>query len=93
MRKEKHPMREHILDQMQNVVKEQFIVLNPKSAISELIDSVTFVKMVVALESEFNFEFDDEMLLISKFPVVEDMIQYVEMKISSHISNEQQITI
>lgn len=86
-------MRERILVQMQNVVKEQFIILNPKSIMSELIDSVTFVKMVVALECEFNFEFDDEMLLISKFPLVDDLIQYVEMKISSHIGKEQQSVI
>ena len=29
------------------------------------VDSITFVNLVVALESEFNFEWDDEMLLIT----------------------------
>lgn len=42
------------------------------------IDSITFIKIVVALESEFDFEFDDEMLLITKFPTVKTMIEYVE---------------
>lgn len=45
------------------------------------VDSITFIKIVVALESEFNFEFDDEMLLITAFPTIISMIKYVEMKI------------
>lgn len=39
------------------------------------------IKVVVALESEFDFEFDDEMLLITKFPTVKSMVEYVESKI------------
>ena len=45
------------------------------------IDSITFIKIVVALEGEFDFEFDDEMLLITKFPTVRTMISYVESKV------------
>ena len=41
-------------------------------------DSITFIKTVVALESEFDFEFDDEKLLISEFPTVKSMVEYVE---------------
>ncbi len=44
------------------------------------IDSITFIKIVVALESEFDFEFDDEMLLITKFSTLKSMIDYVESK-------------
>lgn len=44
------------------------------------IDSITFIKIVVALECEFEFEFDDEMLLNTKFPTVKSMIEYVESK-------------
>jgi acyl carrier protein len=44
------------------------------------IDSLTFIKIVVTLESEFEFEFDDEMLLITKFPTVKTMVEYVESK-------------
>jgi len=47
------------------------------------IDSITFIKIVVALESEFDFEFDDEMLLITKFPTVKTMIEYVELKVNT----------
>ncbi|NMA31936.1 MAG: acyl carrier protein [Candidatus Methanofastidiosa archaeon] len=45
------------------------------------VDSITFVKIVVALEGEFDFEFDDEMLLITVFPTIKSMIEYVESKV------------
>ena len=45
------------------------------------LDSITFIKTIVALEGEFDFEFDDEMLLITKFPTVKSMVEYVEIKI------------
>ena len=45
------------------------------------VDSITFVTLVVALEGEFNFEFDDEMLLITAFPTIKSMIDYVESKV------------
>ncbi|MDD4165346.1 MAG: amino acid adenylation domain-containing protein [Eubacteriales bacterium] len=44
------------------------------------VDSITFIKIVIALESEFDFEFDDEMLLITKFATIKSMIDYVELK-------------
>ena len=48
--------------------------------ISVGLDSITFIKIIVALECEFDFEFDDEMLSITKFPTVKSMIEYVETK-------------
>lgn len=45
------------------------------------VDSITFIKIVVALEGEFDFEFDDEMLLITAFPTIKSMIDYVESKV------------
>jgi len=51
------------------------------------LDSITFIKVVVALESEFDFEFDDEMLLITKFPTVMSMVKYVESKTNPNCEN------
>jgi len=45
-------------------------------------DSITFIKTIVALENEFDFEFDDEMILITKFPTVKSMVEYVEAKVT-----------
>jgi acyl carrier protein len=47
------------------------------------LDSLTFIQIVVNLESEFDFEFDDEKLLITEFPTVKSMIEYVESKVQS----------
>ena len=44
-------------------------------------DSVSFIKTIVDLEEALDFEFDDEMLIISKFPTIRSMIEYVETKI------------
>jgi acyl-CoA synthetase (AMP-forming)/AMP-acid ligase II/acyl carrier protein len=45
------------------------------------VDSITFITIVVALEGEFEFEFDDEMLLITAFPTIKSMMEYVESKV------------
>lgn len=45
------------------------------------VDSITFVSLAIAFESEFGFEWDDEMLLMTKFDTVISMIEYVESKI------------
>ena len=41
------------------------------------IDSVMFVKIIVEIESVFNFEFDNEKLLFTAFPKIIDLINYV----------------
>jgi surfactin family lipopeptide synthetase A len=48
--------------------------------LSSGIDSITFMSTVVALEESFNFEFEDEMLLITKFPTLRSMVEYVASK-------------
>lgn len=45
------------------------------------IDSITFVKIVVSLEAEFNIEFDYEMLLFTEFSKIRSVIKYVESKV------------
>lgn len=74
-------MKDKILSCIQGSVKEQAIELHPDSILTELIDSITFVKMVVALEGEFDFEFEDEMLSVSKIKKVEDLLNYVESRL------------
>jgi len=48
----------------------------------EELDSMSFIQLVVAVEKEFNIEFDDDKLLISEFIDVKSMVEYVESKIS-----------
>lgn len=83
-----------VSDELNEVQKRAFevIVANLSEKVSDNVsvdidfntiglDSITFIKTIVALEYEFDFEFDDEMLLISKFPTVKSMVEYVESKV------------
>lgn len=71
-------MEERILEFIKKNVKEVGIEVEKDTAISETIDSITFVEMVVALEAEFNFEFDDEMLSLSNFETIGQLMDYVK---------------
>ncbi len=42
------------------------------------INSLEFVKIIVAIESEFDFEFGDEVLDYRKFPTLRSLFDYVE---------------
>lgn len=53
------------------------------------VDSITFIKIVVALEGEFDFEFDDEMLLITKFPTIKTMLDYTGSKIKEMFTSNR----
>lgn len=46
------------------------------------INSITFIKIVVSLETEFKFEFDDEMLLLTSFSTLRSLTEYTELKVS-----------
>ena len=46
------------------------------------LDSITYIKIIVALEDELSFEFDDEMLKLSSFSNIKLMLEYIESKIS-----------
>lgn len=41
------------------------------------VDSINFIQIIVALEKEFNLEFEDKKLSFAAFPRVKDMIDYI----------------
>ena len=49
------------------------------------ISSIVFIKTIIALEKEFDFEFDDEMLLITAFPTIKSIIEYVELELKDKL--------
>jgi len=73
-----------IFDIINKVLEDKDIQIEQNEMATGLlnVDSITFIKIIVALEEAFDFEFDDEMLLITKFPTVESMILYVKARIS-----------
>jgi acyl carrier protein len=78
-------MKEYVFKQIQTVLNEKSLIIQYDSNLGDILDSITFIKIVVALEGEFGFEFDDEMLLITKFPTVKSMIEYVESKVNDQL--------
>lgn len=46
------------------------------------VNSISFIKMVVAIESEYGFEFDDEDLDFTKINTVNKLVEYIENKLS-----------
>lgn len=44
------------------------------------INSISFIKIVVAIENEFGFEFRDEELDVNKFPTIKSLIEYVSLR-------------
>lgn len=45
------------------------------------VDSISFISLVVALESRFNIEFDDDLLSTSEFSTIQSIIEYVSQKL------------
>jgi len=78
----------------QAIAQESDIVITVDTLLSDLpFDSIKFIKMVVALESEFDFEFDDEKLLYTQFQTVKSLIDYVDSQLNSPNKQNMQITV
>ncbi|MBK1811292.1 acyl carrier protein [Clostridium sp. YIM B02505] len=55
--------------------------ISVSDSISDLkVDSIVFIKIVVAIEDAFGFEFEDNKLSISVFPTIQSIIDYVESR-------------
>ena len=52
--------------------------LNSNSVLNDIgINSIDFIKIIVALETEFDFEFDDDDLQPEKYVIVKDIVDYI----------------
>jgi len=47
------------------------------------VNSVSFIKMVVAIETEFGFEFDDDSLDFNNFKTIGDLSSYINKRLAS----------
>lgn len=43
-------------------------------------NSITFIKVVVAIELEYGFEFEDDIMLVEKFKKINDLVSYIKEK-------------
>lgn len=73
-----------VTDIIQEVVaQKQIVVLEQTSLTTDLgFDSLMFVDLIVEIETEFNFEFEDEYLLIENIDKVKNIIDYVQRKVN-----------
>ncbi|WHX28330.1 phosphopantetheine-binding protein [Brevibacillus agri] len=46
------------------------------------INSLGFIRLVVAIENEFGFQFEDDMLNVELFETIQQLIAYIEGKVS-----------
>lgn len=80
--KDQNSIGKKIFDTLVSVIDFKECDITLETELSNInIDSITFIKIVVALENEFDFEFDDDMLAIIKFPTIKSLITYIESMI------------
>ena len=48
-----------------------------------IVNSLEFVCIVIELETEFDIEFDDDMLLISSYKNIGQLVDYISKKVES----------
>lgn len=78
--------QKEILGVILSNIEDKSIFLEPQTDLSNAgMDSITFIKIVVSLEATYDFEFSDEKLLMSEFPTVKSLIEYVESELGGHI--------
>lgn len=69
-------IREAIMSRLDEVLLENISL--DSSLVALGLDSITFVNLVISLEEEYNFEFEEEKLLLSEFSTIRDIVIYVE---------------
>ena len=64
----------------------------PRDLIDDLgMDSITFISIVVEIESQFDIEISDDMLLLENFKCVDDIVSIVESALSRKLEVEEVI--
>ena len=48
-----------------------------------IVNSLEFVSIVIELETEFDIEFDDDMLLISSYENIGQLVDYISKKVEN----------
>ncbi|GMQ63798.1 acyl carrier protein [Vallitalea maricola] len=72
-------------DVLKSTLEDSAIIDNIKledSLVDYDMNSISFIKIVVALEKEFDIEFDDEQLNAEQFATFEDIVNNIASKIN-----------
>ena len=72
-----------ILALMADVLEVETDTIRMEQTLNELeVDSIVFIRLVVQCETVLSMQFEDEMLLISRFPTVQVCVDYVNGRLS-----------
>ena len=70
-------LREHIAD----ILVLEPDAIRPERTMEELeVDSISFIRLVVLCETTYGLQFEDEMLLLSKFETIGDFMAYIQRR-------------
>jgi acyl carrier protein len=75
---------ERLPEVMMKALERDDVEVDINANLSSLgLNSILFIKIVVALEDAFNIDFDDEDLNNSRFGSIQEIITYVELKMEA----------
>lgn len=75
---EKKEIFNKVAEEIKKLLKDQDVDLQMTSVIQEIgLNSIDFIKLLVFIEDEFEFEFDDEDLMMDKYVIIEDVIDII----------------
>lgn len=61
-----------------------FDEIGTEHSLSEIgVNSIDFIKVIVAIETEFDFEFNDEDLDFSMYDNIQKIVSYIENKLNN----------
>ena len=70
-------VEEILLKLLKEIVGDEEVSVNTKIG-GNIINSINYVKLIVAIETEFDVEIPDEYLNISHFETVQDVAQFIQ---------------
>ncbi len=82
-------IEKRVFDIMTDILEVEPNYIEPDKTFDELeIDSILFIRLVVQCETELNIQFEDEMLLTTRFPDVNTFVTYVMSRCGTKDGNE-----
>ncbi|MBY9080127.1 acyl carrier protein [Paenibacillus sp. CGMCC 1.18879] len=71
---------EKVIEVLKGITQLEDITMESSLTNDLLIDSLSFIRVIVELENGFHFKFDNEDMIIEMFPKVMDLAQYIKIK-------------
>jgi Acyl carrier protein len=71
---------EKVVEVLKRITQLEKVTMESSLTNDLLIDSLSFIRVIVELEKDFHFKFDNEDMIIEMFPKVMDLAQYIKLK-------------